>query len=90
MIDEIDSREALVGYLKTLLEEVQSLPDEPTLLEAANGVSGWNNMSLYSFLEAMTAAIEAHGSTGNWWPAEDDPRVWRAIAEVLEAGKTYE
>ena len=86
LLDSISSRETFLQFLEALIadrcdsiEQEKIAPSSPYSAEA----NGWENTSIEHFLEAMEAWAKDS-------QALNDEPSWRAFAQLLLAGKSYE
>ena len=79
MVDQIDSREALVAFLRTLCHDWQQRPAE------------WENRDLASFLEAMAAWVaDMDGYFQNQGERVPEQPTWKTLGQILLAARVYE
>ena len=78
-IDQIQNHHDLAKYVKQLLTDYEAHPDQ------------WENVSLASYLEAMSSWLDdAGGYYKNHSLPMPDAEVWKTIAVVLSAAAVYE
>ncbi|MEU9864189.1 hypothetical protein AB0D99_25270 [Streptomyces sp. NPDC047971] len=77
--DDVDSREGLASYVRSLHQS------------CVEGGDSWENADLAGFLEALAAWVEDadgwHRITGRELPTNGD---WRFFAQALQAATMYE
>jgi hypothetical protein len=79
MVEQIDSREAFVAFLRSLFHDLQQRPGE------------WGNRDLGSFLEAMAAwAEDMDGYFHNQGESVPDQPTWKTLGQMLLAARVYE
>jgi hypothetical protein len=79
MVEQIDSREAFVTFLRTLFHDLKQRPGE------------WGNHDLASFLEAMAAWVEdMDGYFQNQEGNVPDQPTWKTLGQILLAARVYE
>jgi hypothetical protein len=78
-VNNIQSREDLVSFIKALRHDLKQAPDS------------WTNADLDSFLEAMAAWIEVmDGYYRNLGEPMPEQPTWSTIGQILIAAKMYE
>ena len=86
LIQRVNSKDTFLEFLKALESnwtKDQELREGAQLAPFLPGPSGWENLSVGGFLEAM----HAWACDSQWL---DDEPSWRMFAELLLAGKGYE
>ena len=89
-LDSVHDADMFIEFLQTLLDDLPSkdaIAKESSSDLYLNGIVGWMNQDLWSFIEASIAA----GQDNKIGAGADSPaQAWKAAATIIYCGKTYE